>query len=222
MDTTRTVKATKPTRDAGRTWDRRGTDGRTDERSETNIPPNNIVVRGYNYRNWGRISIRCSIHKRHPIACAKIDHVTTALHCISLKTEWHINHAPYTIPSGGCLPPQTLSLMCFILTPQDNENKTQPISSSVHILTHWGRVTHICISKLTIIDSDNGLLLGRRQAIILTNAGILLIGPLGTNFSGILIKIHTFSFKKKLLKVSSAKWRPFCLGLNVLSVYFIT
>ena len=29
-------------------------------------------------------------------------------------------------------------------------------------LTHWGRVTHICIGKLTIIGSDNGLLPGRR------------------------------------------------------------
>ena len=33
-------------------------------------------------------------------------------------------------------------------------------------LSHWGRVTHICVSKLTIIGSDNGLLPGRRQAII--------------------------------------------------------
>ena len=49
-------------------------------------------------------------------------------------------------------------------------------------LTHWDRVTHICVSKLTSIGSDNGLLPGRRQAIIWTNAGILLIGPLGTNF----------------------------------------
>ena len=24
-------------------------------------------------------------------------------------------------------------------------------------LTHWGRVTHICVNKLTIISSDNGL-----------------------------------------------------------------
>ena len=52
---------------------------------------------------------------------------------------------------------------------------------------------HICISKLTIIDSDNGLLPGRRLAIIRTNADILLIGPLGTNFSEILIKIHTYA-----------------------------
>ena len=57
----------------------------------------------------------------------------------------------------------------------------------------------------------------RRQAIIWTNAGILLIGPLGTNFSEILIEILTFSFKKMRLKVLSAKRRPFCLGLNVLT-----
>ena len=38
-------------------------------------------------------------------------------------------------------------------------------------LTHWGRVAHICVSKLTIIGSDNGLSPGRRQAIIWTNAG---------------------------------------------------
>ena len=81
------------------------------------------------------------------------------------------------------------------------------------VLTHWGRVTHICVSKLTIIGSDNGLSPGRRQAIIWTSAGIL-IGSLGANFSEILIEIVTFSFKKMRFKVSSAKWRPFCLGLN--------
>ena len=77
-------------------------------------------------------------------------------------------------------------------------------------------MTHICVSKQSIIGSDNGLSPGRRQAIIWTNAGILLIGPLGTNFSENLIEILTFSFMKMRLKASSAKWRPFCLGLNVL------
>ena len=72
------------------------------------------------------------------------------------------------------------------------------------------------IGNLTIIGSDNGLSPDRRQAIIWTNAGLLLIGPLGINFSEILIEILTFSFKKMRLKVSSAKRRPFCLGLNVL------
>ena len=83
-------------------------------------------------------------------------------------------------------------------------------------LTHWGRVTHIYVSKLTIIGSDNDLWPSRRQSIIWTNAGILLIRPSGTNFSEILIEIDIFSFKKMHLKVSSAKRRPFCLGLNVL------
>ena len=75
-------------------------------------------------------------------------------------------------------------------------------------------MTHICVSDITIIGSDNGLSPGRRQAIIRTNAGILLIRPLGTNFSEILTEI--LLFKKMRLKVSSAKRRPFCLGLNVL------
>ena len=72
------------------------------------------------------------------------------------------------------------------------------------MVTHWGWVTHICVSKLTIIGSDNGLSPDQRQAIIWTNAGLLLIGPLGRNFSEILIQILTFSFKKMRLKVSSA------------------
>ena len=49
---------------------------------------------------------------------------------------------------------------------------------------------------LTTIGSNNGLSPGRRQAIIRTNAGMLLMEPLGTNFSEFLIKIHSFSFKK--------------------------
>ena len=77
-------------------------------------------------------------------------------------------------------------------------------------------MTHICVSKLAIIGSDNGLSPDRRQAIIWTNAEILLIGPLGTNYSEIRIEILTFSFKKMRFKVSSVKRRPFCLGLNVL------
>ena len=55
-----------------------------------------------------------------------------------------------------------------------------------------------------------------RQAIICPNAGILLIGPLGTNFSEISNEIHIFSFKKMHLKLASGNWQPSCLGLNVL------
>ena len=69
------------------------------------------------------------------------------------------------------------------------------------------------VSKITIIGSDNGLEPTWRQAIIWTIAGKILIEQLGTNFSEILIEVHTFSFMKMLLEMSSGKSRPFCLGL---------
>ena len=79
-------------------------------------------------------------------------------------------------------------------------------------LTHWGWVTHICVGKLIIIGSDNGL----SPIIIWTNAGLLSIGPLRTYFSENLIKMQQFSLKKMHRKMLSAKWRPSCLGLHVL------
>ena len=78
---------------------------------------------------------------------------------------------------------------------------------SIRHVVNW--VTHICISKLTITGSDNGLSPDWRQAITRTNAGMWLIRPLGTNLSEILIRIQIFSFKKIPLKMASAKWRPF-------------
>ena len=72
----------------------------------------------------------------------------------------------------------------------------------------WGRVTHICFGNLPIIGSDNGLSPGRCQAIIWTNAGITLKNKLHWNF--------TFPFKKMHLKMSSGKWWPYSLSLNVL------
>ena len=83
------------------------------------------------------------------------------------------------------------------------------------LLTHWGRVTHM--RQWTYHHWFKWWLVPERhQAIIWTNAGILLIRPLGTNFSEISIKIHIFSFKEMHLKMSSAKVWPYCLGLNVL------
>ena len=77
-------------------------------------------------------------------------------------------------------------------------------------------MSHICVGNLTVTGSllkyccsDNGLAPGQRQAIIWSNAEILLTEPLGTNFSEILIEIYTFSFKKVHLKWSSVKWRHF-------------
>ena len=54
-------------------------------------------------------------------------------------------------------------------------------------------MTQICAGETNLINSDSGLSPGRRQAIISANGGILLIGHLGTNISGILIEILAFS-----------------------------
>ena len=83
-------------------------------------------------------------------------------------------------------------------------------------ITHWGRVTHLCVGKLIIIGSDNGLSPDRRQAIIWTNAGSLSIGPLRTYFSENVIKIEQFSLKKMHVKMSSTRWSPSCLGLKLI------
>ena len=88
-------------------------------------------------------------------------------------------------------------------------------------LTLWGRVTCICVGKLAIISSVNGLAPGRRPVIIWTNAGILSILTLGTNFSDNLSEMHAVLFKKMHLR-TSAKWHPFCLGLNVLSLCYFS
>ena len=83
-------------------------------------------------------------------------------------------------------------------------------------LTHLHLAPHVCVNKIIIIGSDNGLSPDWHQVIIWTNAGILLIGPIGTNFSEILIRNQIFSLKNAL-KISSAKWRPFCPGGDELS-----
>ena len=83
-------------------------------------------------------------------------------------------------------------------------------------LTHWGRVTHICVGNLTIIGSDNGLSLGRRQTIILTNAGILSIGPLRNklqwNFNrNSNIFIPENAHEKVVCEMASILSRPQCV-----------
>ena len=76
-----------------------------------------------------------------------------------------------------------------------------------------------------IIASDNGLSPIRRQAIILNNAGLLLIGSLGAIFSEILIKIHQLSFKKMHFKnvvcKTAAILSPIsmCSGLHCIQVF---
>ena len=70
------------------------------------------------------------------------------------------------------------------------------------LITHWGRVTHICVCNLTIIGWNNGFSPGRHQAIIWTSDGMLLIWPPGTKFSEMIIEIHIVSFEKMHSKIS--------------------
>ena len=58
---------------------------------------------------------------------------------------------------------------------------------------------HFWVRELVRIGSGNGLLPVQPQAITWTNADLLQIGPLVTNFSEILIEIQTFSLKKKYI-----------------------
>ena len=74
----------------------------------------------------------------------------------------------------------------------------------------------MCVNKFPIIGLDDGLSPDWHQAISWTNAGIVLIGPLGTNLGEILVEIHIFSSNETYLKMPSAKCRSFCLGLNAL------
>ena len=107
----------------------------------------------------------------------------------ALLSSW----VPLAWFSSEMLPCEYRKDILFLQTEGLARDYVSPIAKILVLLqsclTHWGRVTHICVSKLTIIASDNGLSPGRRQAIIWTNAGILLIGPLGTNFSEISIEI---------------------------------
>ena len=85
------------------------------------------------------------------------------------------------------------------------------------MINHWGRVTHTFVIKLTIIGPDNGVSPGRRQAIIWTDAGILLIRTLGTNSNEILSEIQTFSFCKNtsynvVCEMAAILPRPQCVS----------
>ena len=83
-------------------------------------------------------------------------------------------------------------------------------------LNHCGRMTHICISKLIIIGSDNGLSPNRRQAIVRTKAGLLLIDntfQCNWNWNSNVF-IHENVFENVVWKVAAIWSRPQCVELN--------
>ena len=125
----------------------------------------------------------------------------------SVCTKQHFSCKRYTGWSAKIMLCKTGSVLW-------EQNKTQKL--------YWASSCKLieAVGYLTIIGSDNGLSPDRRQVIICTNAGILLIGPLETNVSKILSEIHTFSVKKIHLKSSSGQW-PFCLSLIVLMFAFM-
>ena len=84
-------------------------------------------------------------------------------------------------------------------------------------LSHWGLVTHICVNYVTIIGSYIGLLPGQRQAIIWTNDKKLLIGPLRTNLSEIIIKIFIQEnvFENVVWKMLAILSQPRCANQNL-------
>ena len=99
-----------------------------------------------------------------------------------------------------------------------NHMGVRPYATTVSsYLTHQGRMTIYASVNKAIIGSDNGLSPARCRATIWTNADISLINPPGTFFSAMLIGIQTFPLNKMQFKISSAKRRPFCLGLSVCS-----
>ena len=134
---------------------------------------------------------------------------------VTQKSLFTVTHASFFISYRI----QSLDTNCEIALRWVLQNLTHKKSELVQVLPWCHQLTAItCINKLTIIGSGHGFSAGWCQAIIWTNAGILVIGPLGTHFSEPLIKIYTFSFKKMHLKMPSGKWWLFCLGLNMLIV----
>ena len=103
------------------------------------------------------------------------------------------------MPHGPTMYWNTFQLLAIFSTRRVNWYKIGDL------LIHWGWVTHICISKLTTIGWDNNW---SHQAIIWTNVGTVLIGPLGINFSEILIKICSFSFKTRQHSTQSVRNMP--------------
>ena len=133
--------------------------------------------------------------------------------CCQAASHNHSHCWPRSLSPYGITRPQWVHIFCL------NQITSKDLFTScwwmMSYLTHWGWKMNICISKSTNIGWDNGFLPRRHPAIIWTNAGIFLIEPLGTKFSEILFEFHTFFLKKMHLKMSSTKWGPFCLGLDV-------
>ena len=127
---------------------------------------------------------------------------------MTAELSWHVQNCDMTWPIVFILEKGIFLKNLYFYDLISPWNHSLVTWSTQMALTHWGRVRHICVSKLTIIGSDNGLSPGRCQAIICTSAGILSVGPLGTNFSEILhrnlyIFIQENTFENVVCQVQS-------------------
>ena len=161
--------------------------------------------------------VRCHMRMNEynlQVTCTKLMHITNwndIRYIFVIENFWNPNEMPLSYINLNRYGDKSSLVKSKVITWANNDPACPRLKTFLGLseLTHWDRMTHICVVTNTNIGSDNGLSHGRRQTIIWTNAGILLIGPWGTIFSEILIEILTFSFKKMRLKMSSAKWRPF-------------
>ena len=130
----------------------------------------------------------------------------------SMAFTWGQFHKRY--PSHQLLNLKIIHLKSYQNLPGAKELNLHP---TICWLTHWGRVKHICVSRLTITGSDNGLSPGRRQAIMWTNAGILLIGPnlIGQKFHrNSSIFIHKNTIESVVCETVAILSRPQCVNYN--------
>ena len=101
----------------------------------------------------------------------------------------------------------------------DNYKKTERCDEIIPLRIP---TTHICVSKLNIIASDNGLSSCRCQSIIWTNARILFIEPLETNFIEILNQNSFIFIPANAFEAVAGKCRPSFLSLSVLKAVKVT
>ena len=161
-----------------------------------------------------------SQHLSKPNEAMRLKFVTQQVGHITLhKSLWLPCKAYYK--NHQVLEAKSISTFSTNDTTKENENDFN--NAEQKELTHWGRVMHICVTYLTIIASDNSLSPNRRQAIIWTNAGILLIRSLGTNCIEILIEIHIFiqenAFENVVWKMAAILSGPQCVKGSVVHDY---
>ena len=76
-------------------------------------------------------------------------------------------------------------------------------------------MAHICVNKLDVIGSSNGLSPVRRQAVVWINDDLLLIGPLEIIFGEIAIKITSTFIQEDAFENVVCETGLFCFGLIV-------